>query len=48
MSTYNYKNFYTIFPKIQNKTGDLSDFADKSPLLLYSSEFSEKDTNVSD
>lgn len=38
MSTFNYKNFYTIFPKIQNKTGDLSDFADKSPFCLYFSE----------
>lgn len=34
MSTYNYKKFYTIFPKAYNKTGDLSNLADKSPLLL--------------
>ncbi len=38
MSTFNYKKFYTIFPKPRNKKGDLSPFTDKSPVLLLFSE----------
>lgn len=34
MSTSNLYNFYTIFPKIHNKTGDLSPLFSTNPLIV--------------